>query len=279
MKQRSYFFILFFTAVAALTLLVMESLSPVTSQARHNSKTLVAGYTNEPPYAYYDKNGRVQGLFPAALRDMASELGYEKVEWVMMTFEQLLPALLSSRVDVIAAGLVITEQRKPFGCFLSPLAMTHSAILVKKDAPLSAPVRLNKLSQKTLVTLNGSIEETMAVKHRLGRTIERVPDVQAGVSMVLTDKADVLLLTRPTLEYRKKQLDSVNVFPIYDLKDEALGPALLFSHRLQSKLEQAQQAQQRFMNSSQYQHYLKKFGFVRPPAEASLIECRDRAPS
>ena len=90
MKQRSYFFILFFTAVAALTLLAMESLSPVTSQARHNSKTLVAGYTNEPPYAYYDKNGRVQGLFPSALRDMASELGYEKVEWVMMTFEQLL---------------------------------------------------------------------------------------------------------------------------------------------------------------------------------------------
>ncbi|WP_404400115.1 transporter substrate-binding domain-containing protein [Idiomarina seosinensis] len=279
MKQRSYFIILFFTAVAALTLLAMQSLNPLNTKPKQNTRTLVAGYTNEPPYAYYDKSGRVQGLFPAALRDMASAMGYEKVEWVMMTFEQPLPALLSNRLDVIAAGLVITEQRKPFGCFLSPLALTHAAVMTEKNKDIAAPVKLESLAQRTLVTLSGSIEETLAVKRKLGGKIERVPDVQAGVSMILTDKADVLLLTRPSLEYRKKQLNSVKVLPIEDLHNEALGPAFLFSHRLQSKLNQAQQAQQRFMRSSQYQQYLSQFGFVRPPSESTATECRNRATS
>ncbi len=279
MKQRSYFFVLFFLAVATLTLLAIQSLSPSASQPESDKKTLVAGYTNEPPYAYYDETGKVNGLFPAALRNMIQPLGYDKVEWVMMTFEQLLPALLSNRVDVIAAGLVVTEQRKPFGCFLSPLALTHTAVMVQDDSPLSNPLHFSDLKNKNIATLSGSIEETLAVKHKLGNKLEKVPDVQAGVSMILTDRADALMLTRPTLEYRKKQLNTVEVLAIEELKDEALGPAFLFSHRLHRKLERAQQAQQQFMNSQEYQNYLRQFGFVRPPENSLSAECSNRAAS
>ena len=162
---------------------------------------LRAAYTHEPPYAFLDSLGQVQGESPTALRGALSALPVDSIRWMRMDFDELLPSLAEGRIDVVASGLFPSEERRREMAFTRFTSCSEAALLVRRDGPrprgLMSFVRDGTL---TIGVVRGAVEERAV--DMLGIPAERVlvvPDLATGVTAVRDGLAAALALTAPTL--------------------------------------------------------------------------------
>jgi len=159
-----------------------------------------AGYAEEPPYAYLDSSGTVEGEAAVALRGALFALGVDSVRWVRFDFEDLIPELHAGRVDVVAAGLFVTDERARRVAFTSPSACARATLVSLVGSPpvvgledfLTGP-------GGRLVVLGGSVESEAA--RTLGIPADRllvVPDLRTGVAAIRRGGGRALALTLPS---------------------------------------------------------------------------------
>lgn len=101
---------------------------------------LVVGTTaNYPPMVYLD-DGRIVGIEADFAAALAGELNRE-LEIIDMPWEDLADALQAGRVDVVMAGVSITEQRKALAAFTDPYMEIGQMTLIRIAdlAALGAP--------------------------------------------------------------------------------------------------------------------------------------------
>ncbi len=97
------------------------------------SQILKVGYTQEAPYSRISAQGAAAGVFPDMAKKVADDLGYERIEWVLLSFDNLIPALKDNRIDLIAAGMSISKSRSEMLCFARPLVSSASAFLFNQS--------------------------------------------------------------------------------------------------------------------------------------------------
>ena len=84
------------------------------------------------PMSYIGADGQLIGFDPA----LASMIAYEmnmNVEFVPMTFDTLLPALASGKVNMVGSAMSITEERLKSVDFVGPYFEGGIVLVVKKD--------------------------------------------------------------------------------------------------------------------------------------------------
>lgn len=98
--------------------------------------TLVMGTNAEfPPYEYYEGQ-EVVGIDAEIAAAVAEKLGMElKIE--DMAFDSLITALSSGKVDMVAAGMTVTEDRKEFVNFTDTYAVAKQVIIVTEDSEIA----------------------------------------------------------------------------------------------------------------------------------------------
>jgi polar amino acid transport system substrate-binding protein len=85
-----------------------------------------------PPFEYRNDKGEVDGFDAAMAKEIAKELGVElKIE--DMAFDSLLNALASGKIDFVAAGMSVTEERLENADFSEAYYTASQKIIVKKD--------------------------------------------------------------------------------------------------------------------------------------------------
>jgi polar amino acid transport system substrate-binding protein len=104
------------------------------SKAQRDGITL--GISPSPPYSSLDPNsGKAAGLDveinEAALRWM----GIGKIRYEVMPFGQLIPAMLSRRIDVVSSNIHVTPDRLKAVSFTGPAWWYGPAIVVQKGNP------------------------------------------------------------------------------------------------------------------------------------------------
>lgn len=164
---------------------------------------LRAGFADEPPYAFVDEEGRIRGESPAVLHAAAGGLGIPEVRWVLLDFGELIPALESGRIDVIAAGMFRTPERMQQVGFTLPTYCADGALLVARHNPLGLH-GLADLPERgaVLAVLYGSVEERAAQILDIPEDqLLAVPDSDTAFEAVLAGNADALALTAPTARY------------------------------------------------------------------------------
>ena len=95
-----------------------------------------------PPYEYED-DGQVVGIDVDIMQEIARRMGRTYV-LENMEFDDLFPALDYHKIDVIAAGLTITETRKETINFTVSYASGEQKILIKKDTNIDNIDELGK---------------------------------------------------------------------------------------------------------------------------------------
>lgn len=94
-----------------------------------SDKTLVAGVSVEDlPYAVY-MDGQYVG-FDIEMIERFAEWGHYNLEFVILKFPSLIPALVSGKVDLISDGIAISEERAKQIDFSDPYADFRTAVLV-----------------------------------------------------------------------------------------------------------------------------------------------------
>ena len=104
-----------------------------------NKNTLRVGTSlSFPPYEYMENN-KIVGVDIDIMQEIANQMGKELVVETM-EFDDLFDALQYHKIDVIAAGLTVTDERKQSMNFTVSYASGEQKILVKND------VEVNNLS-------------------------------------------------------------------------------------------------------------------------------------
>jgi polar amino acid transport system substrate-binding protein len=91
---------------------------------------------NFPPFAYIDKTGQPGGFDVDAMNWIAKEIGVEvthqPIEW-----DGIITSLLTKKIDIIASGMSITEERAKQVAFSVPYWVIQQVMVVKKGSPLT----------------------------------------------------------------------------------------------------------------------------------------------
>lgn len=97
---------------------------------------------NFPPFAYVDKTGKPTGFDVDALNWIAKEYGF-KVKHQPMEWSGIVMSLKAGKIDCIASGLSVTNERAEQIAFTKPYWIIQQVVVVPKDSPLTLEEALN----------------------------------------------------------------------------------------------------------------------------------------
>lgn len=116
-----------------------------------------------PPFELVDENGNIVGFDADVMRAIGLVEGYE-VKIRDMSFDALIPALKAGKVDIVAAGLTITDERDKVIDYTSPYWDANQGVLVRKDSDLNAVTALsmgNKVGAQRGTTQAGWLQDNL----------------------------------------------------------------------------------------------------------------------
>jgi polar amino acid transport system substrate-binding protein len=127
---------------------------PSLSKAQSEGVTL--GISPSPPYSSLEPGSdKAQGLDVEINEAALKWAGITKVRYEVMPFGQLIPALLSKRIDVVSANIHVTPDRLKAVSFTGPAWWYGPAIVVQKGNPSSIK-SFDDLKGKTIGAIAGS---------------------------------------------------------------------------------------------------------------------------
>lgn len=100
-------------------------------------KTFINGIdANFPPFAFVDKNGNPDGFDVAVMNWISKDQGF-KVKHQPMDWDGIIPSLNAKKIDLIASGMSITEERRKQVNFTIPYWKIAQVLVAKKDSDLT----------------------------------------------------------------------------------------------------------------------------------------------
>ena len=122
----------FFTVFALVAFMSVPAL------AQNSDKVYINGIdANFPPFAYVGPDGTPTGFDVDALNWIANKMGF-KVEHQPMEWSGIVASLKARKIDMIASGLSVTEERAKQIDFSLPYWTITQVVVVPKDSPLTA---------------------------------------------------------------------------------------------------------------------------------------------
>lgn len=124
-----------------------------TASVAESKGTLTMG-TNAtfPPYEFVDDNGEVAGIDAEIAKAIADKLGMT-LEIKDMEFDPLIPAVQGGSIDIVLAGMTVTDERKESVNFTDSYATGTQVIIVKEDSAIAS---VDDLGGKTIGVQSGT---------------------------------------------------------------------------------------------------------------------------
>jgi ABC-type amino acid transport substrate-binding protein len=106
------------------------------SLAKAQTEGITLGISPSPPYSSLDPNtNKAAGLDVEINEAALNWMGVANIKYEVMPFGQLIPAMLSGRIDVVASNIHVTPDRLKAVSFTGPAWWYGPAIVVQKGNP------------------------------------------------------------------------------------------------------------------------------------------------
>lgn len=149
----------------------------------------------QPPFTMKAKNGELIGYEVDLAKALAKNMGVT-LKLVEMPFPDLLGALKSGKVDAVMSGMTMTPERNLQVLFAGPYILSGKSILTKSKL-ISEISAGNSGKKYRIVTLKGSTSAEFVKNYMPTHEVIPVDNYNAGVEMVLNDKADAMVADKP----------------------------------------------------------------------------------
>ena len=150
-----------------------------------------------PPYEFYDdETGAIVGIDAEVAAAIAAKLGME-LEIVDMDFDALIPAVANGKIDVVLAGLTVTEERKQNVDFTASYATGVQVVIVKEDSEITVDALFAEgASHKIGVQqgTTGDLYSTWDLEDNGLATIERYKTGTDAVLALTAGKVDCVII-------------------------------------------------------------------------------------
>ncbi len=195
--------IFLFLVVPVLVLAVAACAGPAATPASQQpQKPLVMGTESTfPPYEFRNDKNEIVGFDVDLANAIAKKMGRElKIE--DMAFDSLIPALLANKIDMVVAGMTITDQRKQKVNFSDPYYETGLVWVVRANDDRIKTAK--DLEGKTLSTQTGTTSDIQASKIP-GVNMKRFQQFTDALLEVPAGRVDACIVNEPTaIDYVSK---------------------------------------------------------------------------
>ncbi len=219
MKRKGFWSMMLMPAV-----LVMLSAASVIAA----EKVYINGIdANFPPFAFVDKSGNPDGFDVKSLDWIAKEMGF-KVKHQPMDWDGIIPSLKAKKIDVVASGMSITDERKQQVNFTAPYWKIKQVLVAKKDAKVTVDKALadgNKIGVQRGTTEAKWIEENLIKKG--GKKFELVQYDSAPLAVEDVVNGRIIAAAMddaPAMDAAKKK--PVKILGGFGMADENFGYAV-----------------------------------------------------
>jgi polar amino acid transport system substrate-binding protein len=167
-----------------------------------------------PPFEYVE-GGEFVGFDMDLIREIGKMYGFD-VEIRDISFDSLIPSLMTGNIDIIVAGMTITEEREKVVDFTIPYYSADQSIMVRKgeDTNLTILLRKPKIGVQTGTTGDLWVTENLVDAGFLPKTnLIRYDTFNFAVRDLVNKNIDVIVLDNPVAE-RFTKTDPVEIVGI-----------------------------------------------------------------
>ena len=196
--MKKFWFML--TALVATCFLVAcrGSQGVSTKTIKENKKIVVATESEFAPFEFKSLVNGKDTLVGADI-ELAKAIGKKlgvKVEFSVMSFDNVLASVQSGKADIAIAGISVTDERKKVYDFSDSYYTSENVVIVKKDK-VNDFTSADSLAKQTVGTQKGSVQETIAKKQlskasvvSLASNGEMINELKSGqIQAVVLEKA------------------------------------------------------------------------------------------
>ena len=211
-----------------VVLVLLASLLLTATFAMAEEKVYINGIdANFPPFAFVDKSGAPDGFDVKALDWIANEMKF-KVKHQPMDWDGIIPSLKAKKIDIVASGMSITDERKKEVSFTTSYWKIKQVLVGKKDAKITAEKALadgNKIGVQRGTTEAKWIAENLIKKG--GKKFELVQYDSAPLAIEDVVNGRIVAAAMddaPALDAAKKK--PVKILGGFGMADETFGYAI-----------------------------------------------------
>lgn len=262
----------FMIARALLAGLLMLGLTATASagtlqQIKHRGYIRIA-VANEIPYGFMNSKGKAEGFGPTVAEHVLKEMGITDIQWTVMPFGSLIPALKADRVDMVAASQAILPQRCSQVAYSIPNTTYGEGLMVKKGNPENIHGYKDFVKNHKLKMGIVSGADQLEFAHKVG-----IPDSQIVMLRANTDAASAVAsgridayagtqLTVVRLAKKSSKVEPANPFhdPIINGKPERSWGGFTFNKKDSSLRNEFDKHLAAFQKTAKWKHILSHFG-------------------
>jgi polar amino acid transport system substrate-binding protein len=212
---------------------------------------------NFPPFAYIDKTGQPSGFDVEAMNWIAKEIGVEvshqPIEW-----DGIITSLLTKKIDIIASGMSITEERAQKVDFSVPYWIIKQVMVTKKGSPLTIDEILT--GKKTVGVQQGTSEakwlKEEAAKKGWNFELRYYSSSPLAVEDVLNGRIDAAAMDDAPAKDAASKKD-VQLVGTFGMHDEEFGYAVRKDDK--ELLEKVNNALTKLMASPDWSELINKY--------------------
>jgi polar amino acid transport system substrate-binding protein len=176
--------------ILCATLLFACSFS-VCAVAQQGEVLIIGMDLSYPPFEMTDKAGAPSGLSVDLAQELGKALG-KQIVIQNMAFDGLIPALKTSKIDLILSSMTATPERAKSIDFSEPYFKTGLSLLVKKSSPIASVADLDN-QERIIAVKRGTTGHIYVAQHLKKARLLLMDKESAAVMEVVQGKADATI--------------------------------------------------------------------------------------
>ncbi|WP_139451853.1 transporter substrate-binding domain-containing protein [Campylobacter armoricus] len=206
-----------YVVLALFSLLILGACS---KQADNQNKVLKVGIeASYPPYEFI-QDGKLSGFDVDIIEELSKRANF-KIEFVNMSYDALIPALMGKKIDLIISSMGITPQRTQNVDFSISYFKDKNVYLKHKDSDF---LQKDDLKSKDICVLLGSIQENAAKQILNAKVVANESMLNCFLSLD-AKKTDAVVTDKASAMNFLKQYPNINTFYEEDDGSEGFGIA------------------------------------------------------
>jgi polar amino acid transport system substrate-binding protein len=158
-------------------------------EAKESGKLIVGVSGDNPPFGFIDTSGTQKGYDAEVAQAFAKSLGLQ-VQYTQLSLAARIPSLLAQKVDILIAGLGMTEERAKSVQFSVPYLETKMYVVGNKDTKIASPADLASVSVGT--PRSSTLDTLLSAVAPKSTDIRRFDDDSATIQSLLSGQVTAI---------------------------------------------------------------------------------------
>lgn len=185
-------------------------------------KLIVGVSTKEPPFGFYDQDGKLKGIDIDIAEALARKIfkGADKIEFVPAPVESMLDLLKSGKIDLLMTPLSATEERKKEIDFSVPYFISGHLVAVEPDSKIH---KYGDLTGKRVGVIRGTMGEKMVPTFVTGSKIVEFQSNDEVLKALHEHKVDAFVQLDVFIFYMEQKDRDLRVINLQPLQPAPIG--------------------------------------------------------